>query len=160
MNGLTNNSGQICFASTRVYVQESIYDKFIEAYVAKIADKKNVIGDPEKEGTELGPVVDQHQYDRIMNIIDTAKKDGQGSLLLGGNKMGSKVRRPLFPNDYQDSKLMDQFNRGTTSSQRFLLTRNLMLRSIKTRYLDLWWLSIRSKPRRKLCRDPMTADMV
>jgi acyl-CoA reductase-like NAD-dependent aldehyde dehydrogenase len=89
-------------------VQESIYEKFIEAYTAKIAAKKNVIGDPEKKGTELGPVVDQHQYDRIMNIIDTAKREGQGSLLLGGNKIGSKARSLVSVNDYWESNLTDQ----------------------------------------------------
>jgi acyl-CoA reductase-like NAD-dependent aldehyde dehydrogenase len=92
VNGLTNNSGQICFASTRVYVQESIYKDFIDSYTAKLNLKKKGIGDTEKDGTEIGPVVDKQQFERIIDIIATAKAEGQGKLLEGGAMMGEKVR--------------------------------------------------------------------
>ncbi|KAL2834561.1 Aldehyde/histidinol dehydrogenase [Aspergillus pseudoustus] len=92
VNGLTNNSGQICFAASRVYVQEGIYDQFLAAYQKAFQAKRAVIGDPNALGSELGPVVDKAQYDRIMGIIETAKQDGQGTLLVGG--------KPLFDKGY------------------------------------------------------------
>jgi aldehyde dehydrogenase (NAD+)/retinal dehydrogenase len=91
VNGLTNNSGQICFAASRVYVQETIYDQFLAAYQKAFEAKRKVIGDPNDAGSELGPVVDKAQYDRIMGIIETAKTDGQGTLLVGGKPLYSKV---------------------------------------------------------------------
>lgn len=91
MNGLTSNSGQICFAASRVYVQEGIYDKFIAAYQEAFEAKRAVIGDPDAPGSELGPVVDKAQYDRIMGIIDNAQQEDQGTLLVGGKPLFSKV---------------------------------------------------------------------
>lgn len=88
---MTNNTGQICFAASRVYVQEGIYDRFLHAYTEAFEAKKNVIGDPEDPTKELGPVVDKSQYERVMNIIDAAKREEQGKLLCGGNRIGKKV---------------------------------------------------------------------
>lgn len=92
MNGLTNNSGQICFAASRVYVQDGIYDKFLTAYRKAFNAKREAMGDPESSNSQIGPVVDQAQYERILNIIHTAKQTGDGKLLQGGATTGSKVR--------------------------------------------------------------------
>lgn len=94
MNGLTTNSGQICFAASRVYVQEGIYDRFLEAYRKGFEAKREVIGNPEDERSELGPVVDKAQYDRIMGIIKKAEQEEQGTLLVGGKPLSSKVGNP------------------------------------------------------------------
>ncbi|KAL4897833.1 aldehyde dehydrogenase domain-containing protein [Aspergillus ambiguus] len=90
VNGLTNNSGQICFAASRVYVQEGIYDRFLQAYREAFEAKRRVIGDPEDVRFELGPVVDKAQYDRIMNIIESAEKEQQGTLVTGGRSFTSR----------------------------------------------------------------------
>ncbi|EOD45479.1 putative aldehyde dehydrogenase protein [Neofusicoccum parvum UCRNP2] len=90
VNALTTNSGQICFAATRVYVQAEIYDRFVEAYTAAFREKMKAMGDPEDGNVELGPVVDKAQYERILDIIDTAKKNGDGTLLAGGCSQGSQ----------------------------------------------------------------------
>jgi aldehyde dehydrogenase (NAD+) len=79
-----------------VYVQEGIYDIFLEKFQQIMREKTNMIGDPEKEGTAIGPVVDKAQFDRIMNIIDLAKSENQGILLMGGKVVGSKAST-LFP---------------------------------------------------------------
>ena len=93
VNALLTNTGQICFAATRVYVQSGIYDGFVEAYAKATEDKKKAIGDPEKKGTEIGPVVDRAQFDRIMGIIETAKSEKQGTLHCGGKQIGTEVRK-------------------------------------------------------------------
>lgn len=88
---MTSNSGQICFAATRVYVQSGIYDKFITAYTEGLEAKRKVLGDPENERNEIGPVVDKAQYERILGIISMAKQEKQGTLLSGGSSLGSGV---------------------------------------------------------------------
>ncbi|KAH7232201.1 aldehyde dehydrogenase domain-containing protein [Fusarium redolens] len=90
VNALVTNSGQICFAATRVCVQSKIYDKFVEAYVARVKSKNKVLGDPEASGIEIGPVVDKTQHDRIMGIISSAKENNDGKVLVGGQKIGEK----------------------------------------------------------------------
>ncbi|KIV98709.1 uncharacterized protein PV09_09536 [Verruconis gallopava] len=90
VNALTTNSGQICFAATKLFVQDGIYEKFLAGYMKSLMEKKDLIGDPEKEGTEIGPVVDKAQYDRIMGIISTATEQKEGSLLQGGKAIGTK----------------------------------------------------------------------
>lgn len=91
MNALLTNTGQICFAATRVYVQAGIYAEFVKQYSSAFKAKHAVIGDPNKQGTEIGPVVDESQFERVMNIISTAKAENAGTLLAGGKRLGSKV---------------------------------------------------------------------
>lgn len=91
VNALTTNSDQICFAATRVYAQAEIYDTFFARYVEALKVKNNVIGDPYQEGVEIGPVVDKAHYDRIMNIISSAKNNKESSLIHGGSALEDKV---------------------------------------------------------------------
>lgn len=54
-------------AGSRIYVQEGIYDKFVEKFKERI--KQNVVGDPFDENTFQGPQVSQLQFDRIMGYV-------------------------------------------------------------------------------------------
>lgn len=65
--GIFFNHGQCCCAGSRIYVQEDIYDKFVEKF--KERAEKNVVGDPFDEKTFQGPQVSQLQYDRIMGFV-------------------------------------------------------------------------------------------
>ncbi|KAJ5518229.1 hypothetical protein N7453_000651 [Penicillium expansum] len=108
VNGLINNSGQICFAASRVYVQEGIYDKFLAAYRTAVAAKREVMGDPESLSSEIGPVVDQAQYERILRIINTAKANNDGKLLQGGEALGTKgfyIDPAIFLDTGKDSSI-------------------------------------------------------
>lgn len=67
--GIFFNHGQCCCAGSRIYVQESIYDKFVERF--KERAQKNVVGDPFAEETFQGPQVSQLQYDRIMGYVQS-----------------------------------------------------------------------------------------
>ncbi len=62
--GIFFNHGQCCCAGSRIYVQEGIYDKFVERF--KERAQKNVVGDPFDEKTFQGPQVSKVQFDRIM----------------------------------------------------------------------------------------------
>jgi aldehyde dehydrogenase (NAD+) len=65
--GVFYNAGQCCCAGTRIYVQEGIYDKFVET-LRKRAEA-NQLGDPFGKDTFQGPQVSQVQYDRVMRYV-------------------------------------------------------------------------------------------
>ena len=90
VNAIAANTGQVCFAATRVYVQEGIYDEFIKRYKQGMQDKIKGIGDPDEEATLMGPLVDKAQFDRVNGFIERGQK-GQGKLLTGGGRVGEKV---------------------------------------------------------------------
>lgn len=89
-NAITANTGQVCFAASRVYVQEGIYPKFVELYKKAMAEKAKTVGDPDVESTTIGPLVDKMQYDRVTGFIERGRS--QGNLLVGGANLGDKVR--------------------------------------------------------------------
>ncbi len=68
------NSGQVCIATKRAYVHDSIYDSFKSA-ITEIA--RNVpMGDGSKQGTALGPVQNKAQYDRVKDLIEDSRANG------------------------------------------------------------------------------------
>src|SRR6202042_180380 len=69
--GLFVNQGQSCCAGSRVFVEEKIYDQFVEKSLARAG--KRTVGDPFDPKTEQGPQVDQAQFDKIMGYIDSGK---------------------------------------------------------------------------------------
>lgn len=93
-NGITANSGQVCFAASRVYVQEGIYETFIEKYKQAMREKAKAIGDPDVASTQLGPLVDEAQFNRVMGFVERGQK-GQGKMLVGGSRVGGKVTQYL-----------------------------------------------------------------
>jgi aldehyde dehydrogenase (NAD+) len=89
VNAITANTGQVCFAASRVYVQEGIYDKFVEGYKAAMEQRATLAGDPDAEGTILGPLVDKSQFERVSGFLERGKS--QGTLLTGGGRIGTDV---------------------------------------------------------------------
>ena len=67
--GIFFNHGQCCCAGSRIYVQEGIYDKFVEAF--KKRTQANKVGLPHEQTTFQGPQVSQLQFDRIMGSVST-----------------------------------------------------------------------------------------
>ncbi len=68
------NSGQVCIATKRAYVHDSVYDSF-KAAITEIA--KNVpMGDGSKQGSALGPINNKPQYDRVKNLIADCETNG------------------------------------------------------------------------------------
>ncbi|KAJ5396802.1 Retinal dehydrogenase 1 [Penicillium cosmopolitanum] len=68
------NTGQVCMANSRIYVHESIAEKFIESFKKSFADLKS--GDPLLPTTQQGPQADELQYKQIHAYIEEAKKNG------------------------------------------------------------------------------------
>jgi len=87
IHGLFFNMGQNCSAGSRIYVQDSIYDAFLEKCVQMLKQRK--IGDPLAEDTEQGPQATKKQFDKIMYYIKKGQEEG-AKLLLGGKRWGNK----------------------------------------------------------------------
>jgi len=84
--GLFFNQGQCCCAGSRLFVEEKIYDEFIEKLVAKTKVQK--IGDPFDMSTTQGPQVSEEQMNRILGYVDSGKQEG-AKLLAGGERHGT-----------------------------------------------------------------------
>jgi aldehyde dehydrogenase (NAD+) len=85
--GLYFNQGQCCCAGSRLFVQDKVYDKFVDKLVGM--NKTRKLGDPLDPDTEQGPQVDQAQFDKIMHYIDLGKKEG-AQCLTGGQRYGNR----------------------------------------------------------------------
>ena len=81
------NNGQVCTAGSRCFVHESIYDKFVEASVARA--KSKTVGDPFDAKNENGAVTNEEQFNKIMGMIESGKAEG-AKLKTGGNRIGNK----------------------------------------------------------------------
>lgn len=80
--GIMYNQGQVCTATSRVLVHESVYDSFVALFKQAMA-ATNKVGDPFAEDTFQGPQVTQAQYERILAYIDSGKQEG-ATLAAGG----------------------------------------------------------------------------
>ncbi|KAM6302090.1 retinaldehyde dehydrogenase 3 isoform 2-T2 [Podargus strigoides] len=72
--GVFFNQGQCCTAASRVFVEEQIYPEFVKRSVEYA--KKRLVGDPFDARTEQGPQIDQKQFDKILELIESGKKEG------------------------------------------------------------------------------------
>jgi aldehyde dehydrogenase (NAD+) len=80
--GIFFNKGEICTASSRIYVQESIYDKFLTMYKDHV-EEAYVQGDQFTPGVNVGPTVSKAQQEKILGFIESARKEG-GRIISGG----------------------------------------------------------------------------
>lgn len=76
------NQGQICLCGSRIFIERKIYDKFKKAFVEKV--KNLQVGDPLDPDSNLGAVVSQDHFGKVLSYIELAKEEG-GTLLAGGN---------------------------------------------------------------------------
>ncbi|KAL6163093.1 mitochondrial aldehyde dehydrogenase [Exserohilum turcicum] len=80
--GIMYNQGQVCTATSRVLVHESIYDTFVEAFKQHLK-ATSVVGDPFKDDTYQGPQVTKAQFERVLSYIESGKSEG-ATLVAGG----------------------------------------------------------------------------
>ena len=98
------NSGQVCIAMKRVYVHDAIYDAFCAA-IAKLADAA-VVGDGAETGTEIGPLQNKAQYERVLKLLEVARVDG--TIIAGGEAPEGPgyFVRPTVVRDIEDGSLL------------------------------------------------------
>ncbi|GAA6056126.1 hypothetical protein JCM3770_006007 [Rhodotorula araucariae] len=85
--GLFFNAGQCCAAGSRIFVQESVYNAFLEKLTANVKALK--FGDSFAADTFAGPLTSKQQYDRVTAHIKSGKDEG-ATVHLGGNRIGSE----------------------------------------------------------------------
>jgi aldehyde dehydrogenase (NAD+) len=85
--GLYFNQGQCCCAGSRLFVQDKVYDQFVEKIASMNKERK--LGDPLDPATEQGPQVDQAQFDKVMHYINLGDKEG-AKRVTGGKRHGSR----------------------------------------------------------------------
>ena len=106
--GIYYNHGQCCCAGSRVYVQDGIYDKFLERFRSRASQNK--VGDPFAQDTFQGPQVSKVQFDRIMSYIDAGKQAG-AKVETGGERKGDVgyfIEPTIFSNVTEDMKIMQE----------------------------------------------------
>lgn len=86
-DGVMSNMGQCCISGSRTFVQEEIYDDFVKRSI-ELA-KKRKVGDPYEPGVQNGPQIDDEQFHKIMDLIESGKKEG-AKLEIGGTRIGDK----------------------------------------------------------------------
>jgi len=83
VSGIFAATGQTCIAGSRLLVQDSIYDSFVEKLVGVARTAR--MGDPMDPATQVGPVTTPPQFAKVLDYIDVARQEG-ATLLLGGQR--------------------------------------------------------------------------
>jgi betaine-aldehyde dehydrogenase len=91
--GIYANSGQVCSAGSRLILQKSLHDRFVERLVERA--KKIRVGDGFDPNTEMGPIISPVHFERIENYIEIGKSEG-AKLLCGGERLGGALAKGNF----------------------------------------------------------------
>jgi aldehyde dehydrogenase (NAD+) len=133
--GLFFNQGQCCVAASRLYVEEKIYEEFVDRMLLKAKNRK--VGDPFENGVEQGPQVSQEQFDRVMSYIQAGNKEG-AKMLTGGSRVGSKgyfIEPTVFVDVKENMKIAQEEIFGPVMSiMKFKNLEDVVERANKTTY--------------------------
>jgi len=90
-----SNQGQICLSSSRILIQTEIFQQFKKDFIRKV--NKLIVGDPQDHESNLGAVSSKNHFEKIMNYIELAEKEG-GNILLGGKavKLNGRCKKGWF----------------------------------------------------------------
>jgi aldehyde dehydrogenase (NAD+) len=129
------NQGQCCCAGSRLFVDEKIYDEFVERSTERA--KHRTVGDPLDAKTEQGPQVDNDQFNKVMSYVDAGKREG-AKLMCGGERVGERgyfVAPTVFADVKDDMKIAQEEIFGPVMSiMKFQNTDDLVERANKTIY--------------------------
>ena len=106
-NSAFQNTGQVCIAMKRLYVHEDIYDEMCDE-LATLANE-TVIGNGLEQGTKLGPLNNKMQFDKVKELIEEAKTDG--NIIAGGevpDQPGYFIRPTIVRDIEEGSRLVDE----------------------------------------------------
>ena len=95
-------AGQTCISVQRVYVHEKVYDAFARELVGRV--EALAVGDPLDEATDVGPVIDNSNADRIEEWLEEAKAAG-ATVLTGGERDGNLWRPTVVENASEDLRV-------------------------------------------------------
>ncbi|XP_056448881.1 aldehyde dehydrogenase 1A1-like [Gadus chalcogrammus] len=104
-SGLFFNQGQCCVAGSRLFVEEPIYETFVRRCVEKARSK--VLGDPLTPGVDQGPQIDRKQFDKILELVESGRREG-ATLECGGDPWGQQglfIQPTVFSNVTDDMRI-------------------------------------------------------
>jgi alpha-ketoglutaric semialdehyde dehydrogenase len=79
------SAGQKCTATRRIFVEEPVYGRFRDAFLARV--ERGIVGDPSDPATEVGPIVNERQLEGVLAGIERGREEG-GTVLAGGGRLG------------------------------------------------------------------------
>ncbi len=103
--GIFFNQGEVCCAGSRLFVERKIHDKFLDKMVSSASKMR--VGDPFNPRTDMGALVSQTQFDKVMGYIETGKDEG-AELRCGGEALkgdGHFVKPTIFDNVKSNMKI-------------------------------------------------------
>jgi hypothetical protein len=86
-SGAFFNAGQVCSAATRIIVEDSVHDAFVEDLTRRVKSQR--VGNPLDDGTTMGPLISQKQMERVLRYIDAGKSEG-AEATCGGGRAGNR----------------------------------------------------------------------
>ncbi|WP_296905611.1 aldehyde dehydrogenase family protein [Thermotoga sp.] len=105
VSGGFSQAGQVCISVQRVYVHKSVYEEFVNLLVKKVEEIK--VGDPMKEDTDMGPVIDEDNAIRVENWIKEAVEKG-AKVATGGKRDYTLIQPTVLLNVPKDTKIMTE----------------------------------------------------
>lgn len=93
VRGAFYHSGQVCVSVQRVYVHETVFEKFSEAFLAAVKNLK--VGDPRLDSTDCGPIIRERDLERIEKRVQAAVENG-AVLLTGGRRVSDTTYEPTI----------------------------------------------------------------
>jgi acyl-CoA reductase-like NAD-dependent aldehyde dehydrogenase len=102
------NAGQICIASKRIYIHIDIYDRLRDALIAYARTVQ--VGNGAEQGTQIGPINNRLQYQRVCDLINDAKANGY-AMPIGGEappRPGYFVPITILDNPPEDSRIVQE----------------------------------------------------
>lgn len=96
-------SGQVCISAQRIYVQKSIYGKFLEQFIKETKALK--IGDPTEEETDIGPMINEKEAERAKLWINDAVGNG-AKIEVGGEQSGTILSPTIMTNVDRNMKIV------------------------------------------------------
>ena len=112
ITGIFSAGGQTCMAGSRLLLQDSIHDAFVEKLLA--VTRRAKAGDPRKPGIQVGPVATKPQFDKVMHYIEVAKAEGArciaGGRALTGPEYGAGqiVEPTIFADVTNDMRIAQE----------------------------------------------------
>ncbi|UCC25545.1 MAG: aldehyde dehydrogenase family protein [Gemmatimonadales bacterium] len=82
--GIFYGKGEVCAAGSRIFVQESVYEDFVEALAENA--RRQTVGDPMDRGTRLGAIVSETQLERVLGYVESGSAEG-ARLVTGGERV-------------------------------------------------------------------------
>jgi len=129
------NQGQCCCAGSRAFVEEKVYDEFVERSAERA--KRRRVGNPLDSQTEQGPQVDSEQFKKVLGYVESGKNEG-AKLMCGGERVGDRgyfVAPTVFADVKDDMKIAQEEIFGPVMSiLKFKDTDDLIERANNTIY--------------------------